>query len=36
MKKKVLLINDHLGFGGGGDAALNQERDVLLANGYDV
>jgi glycosyltransferase involved in cell wall biosynthesis len=34
--KKVLLINDHLGFGGGGDAALNQEREVLLANGYEV
>ncbi len=34
--KKILLINDHLRFGGGGDAALNQEREILQREGYEV
>lgn len=34
--KKVLLINDHFHFGGGGDAVLKFEAEILRKNGYDV
>lgn len=34
--KKILLVNDHFHFGGGGDAVLKFEAEVLRANGYEV
>lgn len=34
--KKILLLNDHFHFGGGGDAVLKFEIEFLLKNGYDV
>lgn len=34
--KKILLINDHSTFGGGGDTALFQEKEILLQNSYEV
>jgi glycosyltransferase involved in cell wall biosynthesis len=34
--KKILLVNDHFHFGGGGDAVLKFEAEVLKANGYEV
>lgn len=36
LKKKVLLINDHIHFGGGGDAVFRFERSVLENNGFEV
>jgi len=32
----MLLVNDHFHFGGGGDAVLKFEAEVLKANGYEV
>lgn len=34
--KKILLVNDHFHFGGGGDAVLKFEAEVLKVNGYEV
>ena len=34
--KKILLVNDHLYFGGGGDAVFNFEHNLLLKHGYEV
>ncbi|MFD0976352.1 glycosyltransferase family 4 protein [Salinimicrobium gaetbulicola] len=34
--KKVLLINDHIHFSGGGDAALKFEQQLLIESGFDV
>jgi glycosyltransferase involved in cell wall biosynthesis len=34
--KKILLVNDHFHFGGGGDAVLKFEAEILKANGYEV
>lgn len=34
--RKITLINDHVTFGGGGDAVLQLERNFLLEKGYDV
>jgi len=34
--KKILLINDHIHFGGGGDAVLHLERRGLEEKGYEV
>lgn len=33
---KILLVNDHFHFGGGGDAVLKTEANVLLKHGYEV
>jgi glycosyltransferase involved in cell wall biosynthesis len=35
-RRRVLLVNDHLGFGGGGDATLIHEHRVLEYAGYEV
>ncbi len=32
----ILLINDHIHFGGGGDATFRRERDILTEAGFDV
>lgn len=34
--KKILIVNDHVHFGGGGDAVLQLEYNALIKNGYDV
>jgi glycosyltransferase involved in cell wall biosynthesis len=34
--KKILLINDHFHFGGGGDAVLKLEMQFLIKSGFDV
>ncbi|GJM61498.1 glycosyltransferase family 4 protein [Persicobacter diffluens] len=34
--KKILLLNDHAHFGGGGDAVLNLEIEFLKRRGFDV
>ena len=34
--KKILLVNDHFHFGGGGDAVLKFEEKVLVKHGYEV
>jgi glycosyltransferase involved in cell wall biosynthesis len=34
--KKILLVNDHYHFGGGGDAVFNFEINVLVKHGYEV
>lgn len=34
--KKILLVNDHFHFGGGGDAVLKLEMEFLIKNGFDV
>ena len=36
MNKRILLINDHIHFGGGGDAVFRFELEVLEKHGYDV
>lgn len=35
-KNRILMINDHIHFGGGGDAAFQFERQIYLDHGYDV
>lgn len=34
--KRILLLNDHLEFGGGGDAVLKLEERALRENGFEV
>ena len=34
--KRVLLVNDHIHFGGGGDAVFQLERRFLESRGFDV
>ena len=34
--KKILIVNDHYAFSGGGDAVIRSEREVLERNGYEV
>ncbi len=36
MAKRILLVNDHIHFGGGGDAVFRLERRFLEAQGFDV
>jgi len=35
-KKRILLINDHIHFGGGGDATLWHERRIFESQGHEV
>ena len=34
--KKILLVNDHIHFGGGGDAVFQFEKELLETEGYEV